>query len=89
MYRVSILKRKSSGSQVVKGSLTRTTSFKKAKNAFLALRKENEFSGENYILMMTESAPNRHPKKLAIHLYFARPGEEGYFNEDQTIITED
>ena len=78
MYRVYVLKRRKGGSELIDGTRTNTPSPTAAKAAFLDLRRNTEFEGKNYILLMTKDK-----EKLNVHLFNSQPGDDAYFDLDQ------
>lgn len=77
MYKVYLVKRRKGGSEIIKETSTKTPSFEAAKLAFLELRKQSQYEGQNIILLMTKDKA-----KLNKHLFNVPKGDEAFFELD-------
>lgn len=73
MYKVYLLKRTRSGSEVVKNSRTETPSPTAAGAAFWELRNNATYAGQAVLLLMTKNK-----EKLNVHRFDGREGEDQY-----------
>jgi len=80
MYKVIILKRRKGGSDLINELTTITPSLEAAKVAFLEIRKNSDFQGENYIVLMSKDKV-----KLNVHLFNAGESDPSFFNLDDIV----
>ena len=73
-----MLKRRKGGSDLINELTTITPSFEAAKVAFLEIRNNPVFQGENYIILMSKDKV-----KLNVHLFNVDENDPSFFNVDK------
>ena len=73
MYKVYLLRKTKSGTEVIKESRTETPSASAASAAFWELRNQQDLQGQPVLLLMTKDK-----EKLNRHWFNRQPGEEQY-----------
>jgi len=80
MYKVYILKRTRSGSEVIKESRTNTPSAQAAAVAFWDLRNNQNYQGKPWLLLMT-----RDKEKLNRHWFNREKGDEQFVSDNTEL----
>lgn len=83
MYKVYLIKRRKGGSEVIKESRTNTPSSAAAEAAFWELRKREDLTGKNILLLMTKDK-----EKLNVHHFLKESGDPAFIELGQTLRLE-
>lgn len=80
MFKIYILKKRKGGSEVLKHTKTDTPIKAVAEAAFMTLRNDTDYQGQNLLLLAT-----RNGQQVAAHWFNRQPGDEEYVSHDQKL----